>query len=138
MNDRGGQSIPNDALENLAYSTYLTRKLRGELFNPGLLGEPAWDILLLLFSNAKRMQQLTSQELADELELGVRLTERWICVLAEHGLVTIRTNLVELSEAGRARLTAYLKRQIAALSGLLSEGPQFRVVSSGEGGSAQG
>lgn len=138
MIGNGGQSVPADALENLAYSTYLTRKIRYELISSDLLGEPAWDILLLLFAHANRAQQLTFEELARELELGLPLTERWLCVLEEHGLVTTQANLAELSEQGRTKLKAYLRRQIAALTALLREAPPLRIVGSNEGGSAQG
>ncbi|MGM3253246.1 hypothetical protein ACS22W_25800, partial [Escherichia coli] len=37
----------------LARRTYADRRRRDKLFQPGLFGEPAWDILLDLFISAK-------------------------------------------------------------------------------------
>lgn len=138
MNGDGGQPVPTaDALEQLAYSTYLTRKLRHEMLSPDLLGEPAWDILLLLFSHANHAQQLTAQELANELGIGLNLTERWLGLLAGHGLVVSAGNHAELTETGRAKLTAYLRRQIAALNALLRAAPPLHVVPKQGGGRAE-
>lgn len=109
----------SNVLGDLAYSTYLTRRIRHEIFSPELFGEPAWDILLLLFSNADHSGELSVREIARELKLSERLVSRWIEVLVAHGLVFETCSRVELSASGREKLKRYLKRQIGSLTQLL-------------------
>lgn len=109
----------SNILGDLAYSTYLTRRLRQEIFNPDLFGEPAWDILLLLFSNADHSGQLSVREIARELQLSESLVRRWLAILASHDLVIEHSTGAELSVNGQEKLKAYLKRQIGNLMQML-------------------
>lgn len=109
----------SNILDDLAYSTYLTRRLRQEVFSPDLFGEPAWDILLLLFSNADHSGRLSIEEINRELQISERLAARWISILASHDLVIEHHDGAELSKNGRDRLKIYLKRQIGNLTEML-------------------
>lgn len=76
MADGGRDAGRNNILDDLAYSTYLTRKLRSDIFGPALFGEPAWDILLLLYSNADHSGQLSVREISRELRLSESVIAR--------------------------------------------------------------
>jgi DNA-binding MarR family transcriptional regulator len=106
-------------LSDLAYSTYLTRRLRHEVFEPELFGEPAWDILLLLFSNSDHSGQLPIADIARELQVTRTLAERWLSVLEGHALVSLSGGFAELTDKGRDKLRIYLRRQIGSLMQML-------------------
>lgn len=106
-------------LSDLAYSTYLTRRLRHEVFEPELFGEPAWDILLLLFSNSDRSGQLPISEVIRELQLTNTLVGRWLNVLEGHALISLSGGFAELTDKGRDKLRIYLRRQIGSLMQIL-------------------
>jgi DNA-binding transcriptional ArsR family regulator len=119
MADDGQNAGKINVLDELAHSTYLTRKLRNDIFSPDLFGEPAWDILLLLFSNADHSGKLSVQDFSRELRLSDSLVTRWLAILADHDLVLLLSDRAELSNSGRNKLEYYLKRQIGALTQLL-------------------
>lgn len=106
-------------LSDLAYSTYLNRGLRNEVFEPELFGEPAWDILLLLFSNSDHSGQLPISDIARELQLTNTLARRWLNVLEGHALVSLSGGFAELTGNGRNKLRIYLRRQIGSLMQML-------------------
>lgn len=89
------------------------RQKRAELFGKNLFADPAWDTLLLLFSEAPVRDRLTTREL---LKTGVPQTTilRWLDVLEEHGLIwrsddptDRRLRLVGLTERASRLLTSY-------------------------------
>jgi Mn-dependent DtxR family transcriptional regulator len=107
----------------------LTRKLRQEIFNPELFGEPAWDIMLILFSDTDHSGQISVQEIALELNLTEQFISRWIFVLAKNDLVVLCGDRAELSANGRNKLKNYLKRQIASLTQLLESNSPIELIS---------
>jgi hypothetical protein len=109
-----------DPLVALAKSTYLTRKMRGELFDPQLFGEPAWDILLVLFTIDRDRAPFSLEELAAEIGLGADPARRWVQIVADRDLVHIDGDRVELSAKGAQSMRQYLKRQIAGLMEMLA------------------
>lgn len=119
MVDMGGNADQSSTLNDLAYNTYLTRKLRSDLFGPDLFGEPAWDILLLLFSNGSQAEQFSAENLSRDLHLSEQLVTRWLVILAKHDLVVLQSDRIELSAKGKEKLTTYLKRQIESLAQML-------------------
>lgn len=119
MVNRGGNADQPSILNDLAYSTYLTRKFRNDSFNPDLFGEPAWDILLLLFSNGPQAEQFSAENLSRDLRLSEQLVTRWLVLLAKYDLVFLQSDRVELSDKGKEKLTTYLKRQIESLAQML-------------------
>ena len=113
--------VQADSLTELARSTYLTRRMRRDLFDADLFGEPAWDILLLLYS-ASDGASLRFEELASELECPISIVKRWLAILEARGLVEGDDRKVMLSAKGRQSLRQYLKRQVAALAALMATG----------------
>lgn len=65
------------------------RRLRACLFEPGLFSDPAWDILLNLYSSELRHQDLTVDELAAAIGLSRAATTRWFDVLAGQGFIRL-------------------------------------------------
>ena len=97
-----------------AKKIYQARQVRQKYLGRGFFGEPAWDILLMLYIEAgKRPMNATSTALiANASETTAR---RWTEILEAECLVEIhphltdnRLRLVQLSRRGRAILDQYL------------------------------
>lgn len=119
MVGEGRDAGRNNILDDLAYSTYLTRRLRSDIFGPDLFGEPAWDILLLLYSNADHSGQLSVRDISRELRLSESVIARWIAILVSYDLAVFQSDRAALSDNGRDKLKTYLKRQIESLMQML-------------------
>jgi DNA-binding MarR family transcriptional regulator len=90
------------------------RQKRAELFGPTMFGEPAWEMLLHLYSMAGAARQSMSR-LAQLSGSSKATALRWIDYLLDRGLVSrrphptdLRTTFVELTDKGREKLEAYL------------------------------
>jgi DNA-binding MarR family transcriptional regulator len=91
------------------------RRLRERHFNRIMFGEPAWDILLMLYASEQSAGRLTVSRLAEWVETPLTSVVRWVNFLEEEGLVARqahptdrRTFFVVLLGKGRAALDAYL------------------------------
>lgn len=92
-----------------------SRRLRQRYFNRIMFGEPAWDILLMLYASEHSSGRLTISRLAEWVETPLTTVVRWVNFLEEEGLVRRqahptdrRTVFINLREKGRAALDAYL------------------------------
>jgi DNA-binding transcriptional ArsR family regulator len=104
------------ALAWLAREELIERRRRNSVFDPELLGEPAWDILLDLFVakvGAKRIS-VTSACIAADVPPTTAL--RWLTVLEQDGLIhrmndefDQRRTWVTLTDEGFRKLAAYLR-----------------------------
>ena len=90
------------------------RQKRAELFGPSMFGEPAWEMLLHLYSMAGAARQSMSR-LAQLSGTSKATALRWIDYLLDRGLISrqphptdLRTAFVELTDKGREKLEAYL------------------------------
>lgn len=93
------------------------RRLREETFGPGLFADPAWDILLDLYSAAARGEQVPTSSLAHAARVPHSTAIRWVKLLAKAGIVVreqdprdARRVLVSLSGAATALMEGYLGR----------------------------
>ena len=93
------------------------RELRRDLFDPNLFGEPAWEILLALYSIDWDRRRLNTGELAKLADLALTTALRWLDYLVEKDLVARNPNpfdhrmvYVELSDKGRAAMDDYIMR----------------------------
>jgi len=91
------------------------RSLRREFFEPRILGEPGWDILLALYVNDHERRRLSVRALAGVARVAATTALRAIAHLEELELIRRlpsttdqRIVQIELSERGRASLDAYL------------------------------
>lgn len=91
------------------------RRLRERFFNRIMFGEPAWDILLMLYVSEQSAGRLTMSRLAEWVETPLTTVVRWVNFLEEERLVERqahptdrRTVFINLLEKGRAALDSYL------------------------------
>lgn len=90
------------------------RQKRAELFGPTMFGEPAWEMLLHLYTMAGAARQSMSR-LAQLSGSSKATALRWIDYMLDRGLISrqphptdLRTAFVELTDKGREKLEAYL------------------------------
>lgn len=91
------------------------RRRREQFFNRVMFGEPAWDILLMLYASEQSAGRLTMSRLAEWVETPLTTVVRWVNFLEEEGLVRRqphptdrRTVFIKLLDTGRGSLDAYL------------------------------
>lgn len=91
------------------------RKLRERYFKPVIFGEPAWDILLVLYIAEHSSGKPTMTRLAEWIDTPLSTVVRWMNFLEEERLVERqghptdkRTVFVRLLEKGRNALDSYL------------------------------
>jgi DNA-binding MarR family transcriptional regulator len=75
-------------LAAIASSIYASRVRRTELFARSLFGEPAWDMLLILFIAKARGERLSTTDLSSRANTPHSTGLRWIGRLQKHGLLT--------------------------------------------------
>lgn len=92
-----------------------SRDLRGKFFDRNIFGEPAWDILLTLYTIDDERRRLNTRELAKVSRLALTTALRWLDFLKEQDLIERKSNpfdqrmvYVELSDKGRAAIDDYL------------------------------
>ncbi len=112
-------------LNRLAYDLYRARRSRSRLFDPQLLGEPAWDMLLALYSLPPRGEVLSVTSLSLAAEVPGTTGLRWQAKLLDEGLIKrghhvrdARIQLIGLSQRGRLLMDRYLLRLFYCHGGL--------------------
>lgn len=110
----------DEKLAAIASSIYAARKRRTELFDPALFGEPAWDMLLILFISKARGEQLSTSILCSRSSTPHATGLRWIERLQEKELVTrqrasgdSRVMWVEITATGYRLMRRYVIGGIA-------------------------
>lgn len=104
-----------DTLLSRARIVLSARRLRERFFNKDMFGEPAWDILLMLYASEQTSGRLTMSRLAEWVDAPLTTVLRWVKTLEEEGLVERqphptdrRTTFIVLLEKGRTALDSYL------------------------------
>ena len=105
----------HDLIER-ATIVWRSRRLRGRYFDPAIFGEPAWDLLMLLYITSASGERQTPGKLATELNTPLTTVLRWIGYLEKERLVERdphptdrRTVFIKLLERGKLALDDYLK-----------------------------
>jgi DNA-binding MarR family transcriptional regulator len=118
----GGRPKATGRSELIAMATTLLAesKRRSDYFNPVMFGEPAWEMLLVLYiSNFEGWPQTIGKLVAS---IGVPQTTalRWIDYLEKERLISRdthpqdrRTVIVEITEKGREKLDGYFRSRFA-------------------------
>ena len=95
------------------------RRLREEMFGPGLFADPAWDILLDLYTAAARGESVQISSLAFAARVPHSTAIRWARIMTRAGIVERRKDPadarrvhVSLSAAASALMEEYLARLI--------------------------
>jgi DNA-binding MarR family transcriptional regulator len=93
------------------------RGVRAELFDRSIFGEPAWDMLLALYTIDGDRRRLNTGDLAELASVALTTALRWLDYLEEQSLIERRSNpfdqrmvYVELADKGRAKMDSYLLR----------------------------
>lgn len=109
-------------LVSAAAEIYRMRRARDGVMPPGLTGEPAWDILLALYSEGT--EEITISSLCHGAAVPSGSALRWVGVLHAQGLVekTLhqrdeRIVFVSLTDAGRSVVEHCLKAMLRSARG---------------------
>ena len=93
----------------------LSRGLREKSFDQNIFGEPAWEILLTLYTIDFDRRRLSIRELSKLANLALTTALRWLDYLEEQDLIGRKSNpfdqrmvYVELSHKGRTAMDDYL------------------------------
>jgi PAS domain S-box-containing protein len=105
---------PSAALIERAQSILRVRRSRERLLGRAVIGEPAFDLLLCLYVRSGQ-QETSLSGLARSAGIPYSSATRWICYLADKGLVLRtesrsdrRATCVDLTPAGRAGMEEFL------------------------------
>ena len=111
--------ISTDELLGRARQIVAQRRRRLELFGAAIFGEPAWEMLLLLYVT-HTSRRFTVGQLADQSGASKSTGARWIDYLEQrqfvekdHHPTDRRLSFVRLSSKGRSALEMYLSGTVA-------------------------
>ena len=92
------------------------RQLRSRYFSPAIFGEPAWDVLLVLYIGDASEARQTIGKLASQIKIPPTTVLRWVNYLEKERLVSRqrhptdrRVVFIRLEEKGRSSLESYLR-----------------------------
>ena len=122
--DRGATTTISDVdyfvLRKRAAQIVCLRQARQKHFPPSIFGEPAWDILLILYVSDGRAFSI--KKLSDRSGLPPTTALRWVDYLAQQRLVArdahptdLRTIVVRLTDAAEKTLNSYFAETLTAL-----------------------
>lgn len=111
------RAIRDQELIPIARAVLEDRKRRSQVFNPGMFGEPGWDLLLNLYVMDRDGPRLTLGKLTQLAGLSQSTALRWLEYLKDQGMITrdqhptdARTAFVALTEKAREALGLYLSQ----------------------------
>lgn len=98
-------------IRSMAGQLFEERKLRASSLPPEMLGEFAWDCLLLL---VQHKHGLCETAMAAEINAPASVIRRWLDYLKEQGLCETNSGVAEnrvfkLSSTGRTLMTTYIE-----------------------------
>jgi len=107
----------NEQLARLARSIHAERYFRNEFLDCDLLGEPVYDMLLMLFAASLEGKRMSVTDLTVSSGVPQTTALRWINVLHDRGYTRRTPNpndarvvYIEIEPEGRARMTAFLQK----------------------------
>lgn len=107
-----GQDLPVCSFQIRALIT--ERRRRDDFFPPDLFGDPAWDMLLVLYATYLEQQRITATKLCQSAAVPPSTALRWIKTLDQKGLISkqgdpldARRVFVALSPKGETMMGAY-------------------------------
>jgi DNA-binding MarR family transcriptional regulator len=111
------KQLTSSDLRLLARKLYEDRRRRDQLFERHIFGEPAWDMLLALFSDETGETVGNVTTLCRAAGLPQSTAVRWQWVLVEEGLVelgptslVLRERRVKLTNKGRKLMEQHLRQ----------------------------
>ena len=113
ISSSGHAGLSREELIGRARQQIAHRKRRAQHFPKGIFGEPAWDMLLVLYVSDTLAPE-TIRDLREQAGLTHSTALRWLDYLESQQLITRRSHLtdkrsayVELTERARERLDQY-------------------------------
>lgn len=110
-----GEGADQETLIARARIMFNARRLRERYFDREIFGEPAWDILLLLYIADQSSGRLTTSRLAEQIEAPLTTATRWLNHLETKGLISRqghptdrRIIFIKLLDKGRTALEGFL------------------------------
>ena len=110
-----GLEFSDDALAGVATRMFNARRRRAQFFDPELLSDPAWDMLLDLFIARIRGKWMRTISLCIASGVPNSTALRWIAALEAHDLIERRgehddrrVRLIALSDRGYRLMRQYL------------------------------
>ena len=105
----------------IARAILVDRKRRSRIFNEGMFGEPAWELLLNLYVMDQDGPRLTIGRLIESSDLPQTTALRWLQYLQDQDLIVrrehpgdARTSFVSLTNKAREALDLYLSDSLTA------------------------
>jgi DNA-binding MarR family transcriptional regulator len=112
-------TLSHDRLSTLARDILRFRRRRADLFNRSMFGEPAWDMLLTLYTSSIEGPRHSVGQLGSLSGSPQTTALRWLEYLVMEKLVVRlpnptdrRSDFVELSDKGRAAMEKYLSETL--------------------------
>ena len=107
-------------LTSWAEAEFKARQKRNDFFPQGLLGEPAWDMLLDLFIQHTHRQRVSVTNACRASGVASTTALRWLVNLEKQGIVKRvpavddkRVQFVELTKSGRLSISKWLRFRAA-------------------------
>lgn len=104
----------------VADRVYRSRRLRDKFFPEHLFADPAWDILLLLYSLERAGKRLSVSAVCESAGVPVSTGHRWVQRLVDSGMAIRerhptdrRVSWLRLPDTALIRLDAYLDEMVA-------------------------
>jgi len=118
--DGDGAAEPSAAhLVKQAREILRSRRRRGKFFNPSMFGEPAWDMLLILYAGMTDGRPISVGGLSSLSGAAPTTALRWLDYLEMDRLVARepnpadrRSDFVDLTDKGRAAMEQYLSETL--------------------------
>ncbi|HKX91181.1 MAG TPA: MarR family transcriptional regulator [Sphingomicrobium sp.] len=115
------QPITRDQVIEFAGWLFNARKARSRFFHPGLFGEAAWDVLLVLYTSHQSGPRYSIGALATAADVPIATILRWLQTLEEQGLVRRtphpndrRSGLIHITPTGQELMEAYLSEALSS------------------------
>jgi DNA-binding MarR family transcriptional regulator len=111
--------LKDRAFESHAHRTFASRARRLRFFSVGMFGEPAWDMLLVLYATEQASLRHTVSSLVHLALVPSTTVLRWLDYLEREGLVARRSNsadwrdyYLEITDKAREALDAYFSETL--------------------------
>lgn len=91
------------------------RLARNQVIDSDLLGEPAWDLLLLVFVETGRGIVCRPDLAAEKLGLSAGVARRWIAILVARGMLFVEGDVLRLTDETEGKLCRMFSAQLREL-----------------------
>lgn len=105
-----------DLLLSQADKIFHQRKLRFEVIDRDLLGEPAWDILLYAYILYRRGLICDLNGLKTEVNLSFQTAKRWVELLEQRKLLIRQEDCFTITEEAEFKLSKMFREQLREMA----------------------